>query len=701
MKQKHPVATAGTPLRSLTAIALDTETTSLDVNHARVLEIGAIFIVKGRLVPEFHFTSLINPHEAIPPESIAIHGITGEMVKSADRFARVYRRYREFAGAHVILGYALGFDLAMLRRELKRAHLGWKAPRFLDVRDLARLLKPDLPDFSLETLAAWLGVAIGERHRALADARLAAEVFHALLPRLRARSIRTLAEAEDACRKFTASQGGAGTHGWHEPSRQHSAPFHVESYPYRHRARDVMSKPPQFATPKMTIRQALALLADRKVSSLFVASNKPTTSHGIVTERDILRAIDRDGAKAFAKPVAGIATFPLECVSEMDFLYVAFGRMRRKGYRHMGVVDEKGKLVGAITQRDLLRLQADEALAFADALEEAASLEELAMVWRKLANAVRALLHEDVDARDIAGIVSSEVRSLTARAAEMAEREVSAAFPRPKALRFAVMVLGSVGRGESLLALDQDNAIIFDAADEPAAGAWLLKIGQRMNAILDEVGVPFCKGGVMAGNPAWCRSASQWRKQVAHWLSRAEPQDILNSDIFFDALPVYGDHGLVDDLRGDAIEAASGTRAFLRLMDMNAAKARPPVNWLGRFSLDEVGRMDLKMHGIMPIFSAARVLALRHALLDHSTAARLDALRGKPDVFDENIEGLLEAHQIILRAILQQQLADIEQGVPPSNRVDPKKLHAPEKAHLMWALKQVPLVRDLLGVPAG
>lgn len=696
MRHKHPVATAATPLRSLTAIALDTETTSLDVHNARVLEIGAVAILKGRLVPEPHFTSLVNPQAAIPAESVAIHGITDDVVKSAGSFAQVYKQYRAFAGPHVVLGYAVGFDLAMLRSEHERAGLAWKAPRFIDVLDLARLLRPDLPNFSLETLAAWLGIAVVERHRALPDAKLAAEIFLALLPRLRKNSIRTLAEAEDACRKHSTSPGVAG---WHEAVVPPSSPVRVDSYPYRHRARDVMSKPPIFASPSMNIREALALLVRRKVSSLFIARGKPDVPHGIATERDILRAIARDSVKAFAKPVKSIATFPLESVSEEDFLYIAFGRMRRKKYRHMGVVDAEGKLVGAITQRDLLRLQADEALAFADALEEAAGLEELAMVWRKLANAVRALLHEDVDPRDIAGIISGEVRSLTARAAAMAEREVSAAFPKPKALRFAVMVLGSVGRGESLLALDQDNAIIFDAADEPRAVAWLLKLGLRMNAILDEVGVPLCKGGVMAGNDAWCKSAGQWRKQVAHWLSRAEPQDILNADIFFDALPVYGDHGLVDDLRSDAIAAASKTTSFLQLMDMNAARASPPVNWFGRFKLQEDGRMDMKMHGIMPIFSAARVLALRHALPDHSTAARLNGLRGKPDVLEENIDGLLEAHQIILRAILQQQLADIEQGVPPSNRVDPKKLHAPEKAHLMWALKQVPLVRDLLGDP--
>ncbi|MEP7172585.1 MAG: DUF294 nucleotidyltransferase-like domain-containing protein [Aestuariivirga sp.] len=696
MKPSHPVATAATPLRSLTAIALDTETTSLDVHHARILEIGAIAILNGRLVPESHFASLINPQAAIPPESVAIHGITDDAVESAGSFAQVYRQYRDFAGPHVVLGYAVGFDLAMLRSEHERAGLAWKAPRFIDVLDLARLLRPDLPNFSLETLAAWLGIAVVDRHRALPDARLAAEVFLALVPRLRKNSIRTLAEAEDACRKRAASPGVAG---WLEAAIPPPSPARVDSYPYRHRASDVMSKPPQFASASMSIREALAMLVRRKVSSLFIARGKPEAPHGIVTERDILRAVARDGAKAFAKPVKTIATFPLESVSEEDFLYVAFGRMRRKKYRHMGVVNARGELVGAITQRDLLRLQADEALAFSDALEEAVSVEELALVWRKLADAARALLHEDVDARDIAGIISGEVRSLTARAAEMAEREVSAALPRPKALRFAVMVLGSVGRGESLLALDQDNATIFDATDEAKAGAWLVKFGQRMNAILDEVGVPLCKGGVMAGNAAWCKSVGQWRKQVAHWLSRGEPQDILNADIFFDALPVYGDHGLVDDLLGDAIETASKAIAFLQLMDMNAARANPPFNWLGRFSLEDDGRMDLKMHGIMPIFSAARVLALRHALPDHSTAARLDGLRGKPGVLEERIDALLEAHQIILRAILQQQLADIEQGVPPSNRVDPRKLQAPEKAHLMWALKQVPLVRDLLGDP--
>ena len=314
---------------------------------------------------------------------------------------------------------------------------------------------------------------------------------------------------------------------------------------------------------------------------------------------------------------------------------------------------------------------------------------------------MRTLVQEEIDARDIAGIISGEVRSLTARAAAIAEREVSVTSPKPPALRFAVIVLGSGGRGESLLALDQDNAIVFEAADQPAAEAWLLKFGKRMNAVLDEIGVPFCKGGVMAGNVAWCKAADQWSRQVSHWLTRSEPQDILNADIFFDAMPSYGEQSIAADIRVDAIKAASGSTVFLHLMSLNAVQVQTPISWLGRFKVDDDGRMDLKRHGIMPIFSAARVLALRHGLPDRATASRLDALRGRPNVIEDCIDGLLEAHQILLRQILLQQLADIERGVPLSNRVDPRTLSRFERVRLKWALEQVPLVNNLLGDPVG
>ena len=62
-----------------------------------------------------------------------------------------------------------------------------------------------------------------------------------------------------------------------------------------------------------------------------------------------------------------------------------------------------------------------------------------------------------------------------------------------------------------------------------------------MSDILDAAGVPFCKGGVMAKNREWRKSVADWRATIDGWVRRQRPADLLNVDIFFDAVPVHGD----------------------------------------------------------------------------------------------------------------------------------------------------------------
>ena len=62
-----------------------------------------------------------------------------------------------------------------------------------------------------------------------------------------------------------------------------------------------------------------------------------------------------------------------------------------------------------------------------------------------------------------------------------------------------------------------------------------------MNEILDAAGVPFCKGGVMAKNRAWRKSVADWHATIDDWVRRQRPADLLNVDIFFDAVPVHGE----------------------------------------------------------------------------------------------------------------------------------------------------------------
>src|SRR5690606_18351157 len=122
---------------------------------------------------------------------------------------------------------------------------------------------------------------------------------------------------------------------------------------------------------------------------------------------------------------------------------------------------------------------------------------------------------EDVDARGVAAVVSEELCAMTRRAAELAEARMAAQGRGGPPVPYTVLVLGSGGRGESLLVPDQDNAIVFaQGAEGGEADKWFEELGAHIAATLDAAGIPFCKGGVMAKNAAWRHSAAGWRAVV-------------------------------------------------------------------------------------------------------------------------------------------------------------------------------------------
>jgi CBS domain-containing protein len=697
---------SGTPLGSLSLAVIDTETTGLEVASARVIEVGGVWIEHGRLDETKLFERLVDPGTPIPPQSSAIHGIFDRDMAGAPPFAEVAAELAGWIGGAVVLGYAVGFDLEVLKREHERAGLRWQPPRALDLRDLVRLLDPALPDHSIETLASWLGIELRDRHRALGDARAAAQLFLALIPRLGELGIKTLAEAEVACRgRAPGASLGAKTD-WHEvvrPARASrrlvGAVAGLDSYPYRRRVREVMSAP-VFVAADASVRDVLRLIIERHISSVFVRPHAGEEGPGIITERDLLQAIDAAPEAALDGTAGSLAQRPLDSVAEDAFVYRAIGRMNRKGFRHLGVVDHAGEIVGALSARRLLRQRAEEAMWLGDALDVAASAGELGAVWSQLTLVARGLLADEVDARDIAAVISHELCALTERACELAEKDLIDAGHGSSPVDYAMLVLGSGGRGESLLAMDQDNAIVYRAGKPGGPeDQWLEQLGARVADILNMAGVAYCKGGIMARNSQWRMSLDGWRETVDGWLRRSRPEDLLNTDIFFDAVPVHGTLALGETLREEALEAAGHSREFLKLMAVNAASiAVPPLGWLGRFKLED-RRMDLKRGGIMPIFSAARVLALQHGVKARSTPERLAAVSGKGDADPALVDRLTEAHRILLGAILEQQLHDLEVGIKPSNKVAPGDVSAAERDRLRWALEQVGLVPNVLGDP--
>ncbi|MFN3655687.1 MAG: DUF294 nucleotidyltransferase-like domain-containing protein [Pseudolabrys sp.] len=697
-----------TPLIALDAVVIDTETTGLDPAKARVVEIGAVPLRKGKLDQSAALRRLVNPGMAIPPAAIEIHGIDDATVAAEPDFAGVWPQVAAVTGGCILIGHTLGFDLAVLRRECERAGIGWSAPRTLDTRLLAQVAEPNLGGYTLEHLAAWLGVEIDGRHSALADATMTAKIFLALLPKLREGNIRTLAEAEQACLALTSVLEDQHRAGWEEAvaprARAERALARIDTYPYRHRVADVMSTPPRTIAPQASLGEALQRMAQEKISSLLIvaAPEAPmrAADTAIVTERDVLRALDKDGAQALERPVAQYASKPLLTLPAAAFVYRALGRMSRLQLRHLGVENENGEICGIVTSRDLLRLRAEEATVLGDGLDQADDVQSLGAAWARLPQAAAGLLAEDVGARDIAAVISRELGALTRRAGLLAERRMQAEGFGPAPCGYALCVLGSAGRGESLLAMDQDNALVF-AEGEPdgAEDRWFARFGGIVADILHEVGVPYCKGGVMAKNPQWRGSRETWRTRIADWIGRSNPADLLSVDIFFDLVGVHGEVRLANEIWSAAFDAAQGNVAFAKLLADAGGEVESGMTMFGGFRTDN-GRIDLKKCGLFGIVTTARVLAIRHHLLERSTPARLAAVAAIGRGGAEDLDAMARAQAVFLDLILDQQLADMRDGLPPSNKVAVKRLSVERRAALHDALGAVrhldTLTRDLL-----
>jgi CBS domain-containing protein len=594
-----------TPLTSIDAVSLDTETTGLDVRHASVIEIGAVRVVGGVLRSEESYRSLVRPLGPIDASAIAVHGIDDATVRDAPMFREVWANFAAFAHGCVIVGHTIGFDLAILKRQLANCRINWHRPRLLDTQLLGQLAYPDSGRCSLDELAERCEVEVEGRHSALADATLGALVFLALVPKLRRMGIRTLEEAEAACRTLHLTLDDYRRANWIEPiaalsaTRVSAMPEQRDLFVYRHRVADVMSAPASFVDPTLTVGDMLSHMQKRGVSSVFVSADKNGSAlhAGIVTERDLLRTLADDRLAAFDKPASSLMTRPLITVPADAFVYRAVAQMWRVKIRHLAVLQEDGAIVGAVSARDLLRMHGEPVVLIGDEIATAESVETLSKAWAGLVSAVSSMISE-LPARELAGLISQTLGEMTARAAVLAERALVVRGFGPPPRAYAVMVLGSAGRGESLLAADQDNALIFsEGAPDGAEDRWFAALGSEVANILDAAGIPYCKGGVMASNPDWRGSVHTWMHRVEGWIGRSSPRDLLSVDIFFDMKSVHGDASLASVLRRFAFDRACDNAGFAkRLVEASASQTANGLNWFGRLRTHQ-GRIDLKRTG--------------------------------------------------------------------------------------------------------
>ncbi|MBP0484109.1 3'-5' exonuclease [Sagittula sp. M10.9X] len=182
------------PLPSLTYTIFDTETTGLLPHKDEIVQIGAVRIVNGRIVPGERIDQLVNPGRPIPAASTRVHRVTDAMVADQPDIAEAGRRFHRFAQGSVIVAHNAPFDMAFLHRHKSRMGVEWDHP-VLDTVLLSAVLFGASQTHTLDALCTRLGVEIPPalRHTALGDAMATADVLTRMLPMLHARGLGTLA----------------------------------------------------------------------------------------------------------------------------------------------------------------------------------------------------------------------------------------------------------------------------------------------------------------------------------------------------------------------------------------------------------------------------------------------------------------------------------------------------------------------------
>jgi DNA polymerase-3 subunit epsilon len=162
-------------------VFVDLETTGANFANDRIIEIGLVEVDSAGVR---EWSSLINPDSSISPFITGLTGIDTAMVSSEPRFADVAPLVLEKLRGRLFIAHNARFDYTFLKREFLRLGVGFRASNLCTVK-LSRKLFPEHHRHSLDALVTRYAIPVGDRHRALADAKVLWDLWqrwHELVP---------------------------------------------------------------------------------------------------------------------------------------------------------------------------------------------------------------------------------------------------------------------------------------------------------------------------------------------------------------------------------------------------------------------------------------------------------------------------------------------------------------------------------------
>lgn len=456
---------------------------------------------------------------------------------------------------------------------------------------------------------------------------------------------------------------------------------------------DVAVKNVVTASEDISIQRAAEIMASHKISSLVLldAEGRPA---GMITDRDLRNKVVAKG-RDIAGTVGDIMSVTIIKSEARDYCFEALLKMMRYNIHHLLVVN-KGELAGIITNHDLMMLQGTSPLSLAGEIENQTTIDGLAPAAKKINRLIIILIREGAKASNITRIITEINDRLLRKLLELTEKKLG-----PPPVSYCWIVYGSEGRKEQTFKTDQDNALIYDdpGKDNEACEKYFSDFSECMKDALIRCGFPACTADYMASNPKWRQPLGVWKAYFSSWISTPAPESILQSLVFFDFRPVYGNLLLAEKLRAFLGHEISDKKLFLGHMAASVVKNRPPLGLFGSFVCEkkgsQKGTFNIKINALCPIIDAARLSALEMRVYQTSTLARLTELKDRQGtVAGECSSDLEQAFEFLMSLRLRHQFQQIEKGIEPDNFIDPRDLGAMERRMLKETFKLILSVQE-------
>lgn len=172
-------------------VVFDIETTGFSPVKNRIIEIGAVKVVEGKIVDRF--STFVNPRVPIPFRIEQLTSINDEMVMDAPGIEEVLPEFLKFCEGTIFVAHNANFDMSFIMENAAQLNIELH-PTYVDTVGIARVLLPHQAKHTLDAVAKTMGVSLENHHRAVDDAEATAEIFVKFIPLLEQRNCHTLAD---------------------------------------------------------------------------------------------------------------------------------------------------------------------------------------------------------------------------------------------------------------------------------------------------------------------------------------------------------------------------------------------------------------------------------------------------------------------------------------------------------------------------